>query len=241
MVPNIPLCSNLRTIPDSKKIYYKNKIISNCETCKTKNVGALCEICDKCHLRILMLDKCIQANLPLDFISRSMKEFKGDKKLVALYNSFVNDVDESINEGFAYMLKGMHGVGKTYFASMLIKKSVLKYNCLYTVLTDIVSTLTGGDKQTRFLAANELKKLDLLVIDEFDPRFFSSDASAELYGRILESVLRIRLQNKMSTVLITNNPDPTQSLGADLGASISSLISGYMKEIVVIGPDFRKQ
>lgn len=237
---NFQHCSSLRTISENKQIYLKNKILQNCETCKTK-VGKIA-LCDKCHLKSLILDKYIDANLPIDFVNRTMNEFKGDKKLAELYNNIIDNFDEKVlGEGCAYLLKGMHGVGKTYFASMLIKHGCIKYNCLYTVLTEIVSILTSGDRQNKLLAFNELKKLDLLVIDEFDPRFFGTDAAAELYGRILESVLRIRLQNKMATILISNNPDPAKSLGGDLSESISSLISGYMKEIIVIGPDFRKQ
>jgi hypothetical protein len=44
----------------------------------------------------------------------------------------------------------------------------------------------------------------------------------------------------MPTILISNDLDPAKALGEALGASISSLISGFCKKIVVIGGDYRE-
>ena len=95
-------------------------------------------------------------------------------------------------------------------------------------------------KFTTAYAGRELKMCDFLVIDEFDSRFIQSETAGELYGRILESIIRIRFQNNMPTIMISNDVDPIKSLGTALGASIGSLISGHAKEVFVTGGDYRK-
>jgi len=183
-----------------------------------------------------------EANIPMDYWDKTMeKNFKGDQKLKDIYNEIVDNVEDYFNSGQSYIIKGLHGTGKTWLSSLLLKKIVEKgHSGLYTTLSDIVSIATCSDYSERSNSARELKMVDFLVIDEFDPRFFSSDASAELFGRIAEAIIRIRFQNKLPTILVTNNPDPAKSFGEALGASINSLISGYCKEVFIVGPDKRK-
>jgi len=188
----------------------------------------------------MLVDRYTDANIPLDFFYRTIEDFVGDKKIRTLYEDTTKDVVKSYRDGKSVCLRGNHGVGKTMISCLILKKCVEKGMCgLYATLGDIVNVLVYGDRITKFEASRELKMVDWLVIDEFDSRFMGSDASAELFGRILESIIRIRFQNSMPTILITNNPDPTKALGEHLGASISSLMKGYVWDIPVIGKDHR--
>ncbi len=169
-----------------------------------------------------------------------MVDFEGDKKLINLYLSINGEFKSFYKNGRSYILVGQHGVGKTFFACSVLKQAAIRgYGALYSTLGDVVNVLVYGDSQTKFAARKELMMVSFLCLDEFDSRFIANENSADLFGRILESIIRIRFQNKMPTILISNDVDPSKSLGANLGASIASLIAGYCKKISVTGPDFR--
>jgi len=237
MEPTYRHCEQLRTIPKNKIQLYKQDIINSCENCLKVNKIS----CDKCILKSILIDRYSDANIPLDFVNKSIEDFVGDKKIKTLYEDITKDIVKSYKVGKSICLKGSHGVGKTFISCLILKKCVEKgMKGLYSTLGDIVSVIIYGDIKTKFEASRELKMIDWLVIDEFDSRFMGSDVSAELFGRILESIIRIRFQNSLPTFLITNNPDPTKSLGDQLGASIGSLMKGYVWEIPVIGADYRK-
>jgi DNA replication protein DnaC len=237
MEMNYCYSEQLRTISKTKIGLLRQGIIDSCPNCSTLNkVG-----CEKCDLKSKLFNRYIEANIPLDFIDKSMKDFYGDKKLVKLFEYITDDLLKSFSTGQSFILRGAHGTGKTMIASLVLKKAVEKgMSGLYTTLSDVVNVLVYAEKLAKFTASRELKLVDWLVIDEFDSRFMGSDVSAELFGRILEAIIRIRFQNTMPVILITNQPDPTKALGDQLGASISSLISGYCTDVPVIGKDFRK-
>jgi DNA replication protein DnaC len=236
MPVNYQSCDKLRTIPKSKILYYKNKITSDCSTCNTKTSG----YCNKCNLKLKLLDRYIEANIPIDYWFKSAEDFKGDANLLSIYKTIENDIEAFYIKGKHYFLKGTNGVGKTYWSTMLLKRAAEKgYSSLYCTLFDIVNVVVHSSMTDKFEANRELKMCDFLVIDEFDPRFFGTGNAAELYGRVLESIIRIRFSNKLPTVLITNNLDPVKSLGDDLSVSIGSLVN-LMEEIPVIGQDYRR-
>ena len=235
MSVNFPFCKGLRNIPTNKSQIFKTAIINGCDKCKEYQVPT----CDKCSIKFKLLDRYFDANIPIDYWQKNIANFVGDKRLLDIYENM--NVADSFKNGSSFLFKGQHGVGKTFMSCLILKKILEKgYRGLYSTLFDIVTTIVHGPNSEKYEANKELKMIDFLVVDEFDSRFFANDASAELNGRILESILRIRFQNALPTIIITNNPDPTKCLGDALGSSISSLISGYAKEVSVIGSDFRK-
>ena len=238
MTLNYQSCQALRTIPDDKAKIKKENIVSKCNVCGSlKNAPA----CAACGARIKLLDRYINANIPIDFWHREMTNFKGDPKLANIYKIIEQDLKNYYLEGESYLLVGNHGVGKTFFGCGILKLACAKnYGALYATMGDIVNVLVNGERKVKYDARRELMMVSFLVLDEFDSRFIGSDAAAELFGRILESIIRIRLQNHMPTVLISNNLDPTKALGDNLGASIFSLIKGYVKKITVLGKDYRE-
>ena len=237
MAANLTHCCSLRNVPENKVSYYKSKNIEECETCSKTGIVS----CNKCMLLNKITDRFVESNVPVDFWNKGMNDFYGDPNLKNLYIEIMGDVNDFLYNGKSLFLKGAHGTGKTMLGSCLVKEISIKgFNCLYSNLFDIVNVLIYGEFKEKFEASKELKMVDFLVIDEFDPRFFGSEAGSELFGRILEMILRCRLQNHNSTMLITNNPNPTKGLGEALQSSIDSLIAGYCKEVFVTGADFRK-
>jgi len=229
----------LRTVPQTKVKLRKSNIINKCDICSKQQVI----VCDKCTLSSKVIDRFVSANIPVDFWDKEMDKFEGDSRLIKIFNSITKDnnvfKDYYIN-GKSMILVGQHGVGKTLFSCAILKQAVIRgYGALYTTLGDVVNVLIYGDSSTKFWARKELMMTDFLVLDEFDSRFINNENAAELFGRILESIIRIRFQNSLPTILISNDSDPSKALGANLGASVSSLITGFCKKISVTGQDFR--
>jgi DNA replication protein DnaC len=186
-------------------------------------------------IKLAAINRYAESNIPIDYWSLKMeKNFVGDPRLKQKYEEYVQDLRATYNSGSSILFAGGHGLGKTMTSTCILKKSCQKgYTCLYTTLSDIVSVLTSGSGEDKFLARRELVLVDFLVIDEFDPRFMPSENAADLYARSLESVFRARSQNKLPTLMCTNSPNVLESFKGPLRDSIGSLVKGYLKVFVV--------
>lgn len=221
----------LNNIP-SKKLQEAIAAIENCsDTLEVKAV------------KLTAINRYSESNIPIEYWSLKMeRDFVGDARLKQKYDDYVADLNASYISGTSVCFAGGHGLGKTMTATCILKKACQKgYSCLYTNLSDIVSVLTSGSNEDKFLARRELALVDFLVIDEFDSRFMPSENAADLYARSLESVFRTRSQNKLPTLMCSNSPNPVESFNGSLKASISSLMSGYLKVFPVMGEDIRKK
>lgn len=193
-------------------------------------------------IKMIAINRYAESNIPLDYWNFSMtKDFVGDPNLKQRYDEYVADIKASYINGSSLLLAGQYGVGKTSFSTSVLKKAAQKnYSCLYTTLSDIVSVITQGSSSDKFSAKRELAMVDFLVLDELDPRYLSSESSADLFARSLEVVFRARSQNKLPTLLCTNSPNVVESFTGSLKASLDSLMRGHLKVLVVSGSDFRK-
>jgi len=132
----------------------------------------------------------------------------------------------------------------TMSAACIMKRVVEsgKYNALYVNLTDIVNLMASSsadDKEEKSPARKCLLMIDFLVIDEFDSRFMgSSDNAIDLFGRMLEPILRSRIQNNLPVILCTNNTNPDELFNNALKQSFKSLMR-KIKLIPVLGVDHR--
>jgi DNA replication protein DnaC len=82
--------------------------------------------------------------------------------------------------------------------------------------------------------------VDFLVIDEIDTRFMGSENAADLFGRILEPIMRTRIQNKMPLFFCTNSIKVEDSFSGPLQASIESLFNLVQLVPVIGGKDARE-
>jgi DNA replication protein DnaC len=189
------------------------------------------------------LMRYFESNIPIGYWFLKMeRDFVGDPRLKTKYEEYTADIKASYVNGGSLCLKGLHGTGKTMTVTCILKKAAQKgYSCLYTTLSDIVSVMTSGSGEDRFLSRRELNLVDFLVIDEFDSRFFTTENASDLYARSLEGVFRTRSQNNLPTLMCTNSPNVVESFHGPLKASIDSLMKGYTKEFAVGGKDIRKE
>lgn len=170
-----------------------------------------------------------------------MATFQGSPRLKEIYDSVVTDLAGTSSRGLSTCLAGQHGVGKTMTVTNIIKAACIKgYTCLYTTLSDIVAILLSNDIDDKYLARKELINVDYLVIDEFDTRFMASESASDLFGRTVEGVFRTRSQNRLPTFFCTNSPNISEAFQGSIKDSLSSLMKGYVKNVIVIGDDFRK-
>jgi DNA replication protein DnaC len=222
----------LNNIPYKKLLDILETINNSEDTLQNKSV------------KLTAINRYAESNIPIEYWPLKMeRDFNGDPRLLAKYNEYIADVKKSFIDGTSICLAGNHGCGKTMTTTCILKKASHKgYQCLYTTLSDIVSVLTAGSGEDKYLARRELVLVDFLAIDEFDSRFMPSENASDLYARSLESVFRTRSQNKLPTLMCTNSPNPIESFNGPLKASIDSLMKGYIKVFSVApGKDFRKE
>ncbi|NJO18637.1 MAG: hypothetical protein HC877_23790 [Thioploca sp.] len=67
-----------------------------------------------------------------------------------------------------------------------------------------------------------------------------SENAADLFGRIIEPVIRARIQNRLPLILCTNDIDLTRSFSGSLQISIQSLMK-MITFVPVPGKDHRGQ
>ena len=177
------------------------------------------------------------ANIPVDYWFRDMNDFNGSKALSRRYEAMTEDIELSYAEGLKSCFAGSHGVGKTYTCACILKRVAEsgKYNALYVNLTDIINVLLSENKE---VGRRLLLERDFLVIDEFDSRFMGTSNSADLFGRIIEPVIRTRIQNRLPLLICTNSPDLTEGFSGPLQASIKSLMK-VVKLTPALGKDYR--
>lgn len=194
--------------------------------------------------KLTAINRYAESNIPLEYWTLRMdRNFRGDPRLLAKYNEYVEDLKAVYVNGTSICFAGGHGLGKTFSITCILKKCAQKgFSCLYSTLSDIVSVMTTGYSEDRAAARRELAMVDFLAIDEYDNRFFPTENAADLYARSLESVFRARSQNKLPTLMGTNSPNPVESFNGPLKASIDSLTKGYLEIFTVLpGKDFRKE
>lgn len=222
---------SLNNIPKRKLTDHLVAIESSNDDLKTKN------------LKITAINRYAESNIPIEYWALKMdKDFQGDNRLLDKYKDYTLDLKKTYTSGQSICFAGSHGLGKTMTMCCVLKTASLKgYSCLYTTLTDMVSVLTQGSIEDKFIAKKELSMVDFLVIDEVDQRFFrQSDNANETFARTLESILRGRLQNKLPILMATNSPQIKETFVTQFKDSLGSLMSKIEMFIVMPGPDFRK-
>lgn len=218
-------------ISDKKIEIEKNMLIANCKRCLGKGCGSCFGYC-------AFIDKMAEAEIPVDYWFRNMKDFYGEKNFKEIIISYIENLDSEYKNGYTLCFAGHRGTGKTMAACSILKKALLNgYLVNYTTMVDLVGRLMGPSS---YIYRNMIKKVDFIVIDEVDRRFFPSTASQELYGNHFENILRTRVQNKLPTILCTNSEDISQIFEGEFESSFASLRSQFIKVIKAGGKDARK-
>jgi len=206
------------------------------KNCKCSGTG-----CSICASKIGRMRDYANAGIPVVYWSLPFKKFEGDPRFAESVRGILRDIDSFYDTGKSYAFVGNLGTGKSYAACCILKASVISgYDCHYTQMAEIVNTLLSGRDTTGYLA--DILEYDVLVIDEFDPRWvFPSVKVERIFGSNLEYILRTRFQNGMPTIVCSNAADIDEVLSNDFAKAFASLRNMYMDVHVVTGKDFRKR
>lgn len=224
-------------ISELKIFTQKEEVVSKCSDCKGRG-------CSVCHGFCAFIDRMAQAEIPVDYWLRDMKDFYGHPDFAKEINHYIDKLDEMYKKGISLCLVGHSGTGKTMSACSILKKALwphtnpnLDYAVFYITLADAVSHLLSPKS---YLFRNSIKYYDFMVIDEVDPRFFSTEASRELYGNQFENILRTRAQNRLPTIMCTNLEDVDKIFGGEFARTFNSLKSQFIKVLRAGGKDVRQ-
>lgn len=181
------------------------------------------------------------ANIPVDYWFRDMTDFKGDKSIINKYNDITKDIPNSYKTGVNLCLAGKHGCGKTYACACILKRVVesRKYSGLYVNLTDVIQHMLSNENKNE--ARDLLLNVDFLIIDEVDQRFMGTENASSLFGRILEPIMRTRIQNRLPLIFCTNSPNVVDSFDGQLKESFKSLMNMVTLLPIMPGKDFRNK
>jgi DNA replication protein DnaC len=188
------------------------------------------------------MQRYYKANIPVDYWLRDMAGFEGDKSLVKVFQDFTKDLKKSYSGGKSICLIGKHGSGKSMTISCILKNIVEnnRYTALYTNMTDIIHAMVNPDYITKDEARRKYTEIDFLAIDEVDHRLMGTDNAADFFGRVLEPIVRCRIQNKLPVLMCTNS-DVSESFTGPLKQSFDSLMALIPKHTLLPGKDYRKK
>lgn len=225
-------------ISPKKVAMEKAEVVRNCKKCGGKG-------CPVCFGYASYMDRMAEAEVPVDYWRRNIKDFYGDQNFGTYVQKYTKNLKKAYLDGVSLCFVGHPGTGKTFAACSILKQAVLPnvgspdyFSAYYTTMVDAVTKLMSP----RGYGFRELlKNYDFLVIDELDPRFFPSENSKDLYGNHLENILRTRVQNKLPTIMCTNSEDVTQIFSGEFGRTFESLISQFVRVLRAGGRDARKR
>lgn len=229
----------LCAIPEKKLMMALADTLKSCEVCSEKT--KLHESCPDCRGINQVLQRYADCNIPVKYWDIEIDDqFLGDKILKEKFLEVTKNLQETYRNGTALCFAGGHGTGKTTVVCNILKKALTKgfLKSIYVSLNDIIVALVNN-QDGRAALRMEFLTADFLVIDEFDPRHMGSDNASDLFGRLLEDIIRIRSQNTLPTFMCTNSPNVIESFHGPLKQSISSLMN-YFTMIPVLGKDLRK-
>ena len=189
-----------------------------------------------------VFNRYYNSNIPVDYWYRDMGDFIGPSILMKHYKDVTADIKQSFKAGKMAMFAGSHGIGKSFCSTCILKRAVEKgYSSLYVNLVDIINVLLSSPNDIKNSARELLLSIDYLVIDEFDTRFMVSDKAADLFGSIVETIIRTRIQNRMPLFMCTNSIKVEDSFSGPLKASMESLMKVIKLVPVLGGKDAREE
>ncbi len=160
--------------------------------------------------------------------------------VVRVVRSFVDDLDQRLDEGRGLWLMGDTGTGKTTLA-MLVSKSALAADrsvAIYSLpklLARIRRTYDSEPGQDSYLQFfNRLTSVDLLHLDDLGAEKRSDWVLEQLYALINE-----RYEQSRSVVLTTNHD--RDDLAEQVGPRIVSRLTEMTEPLPLFGSDQRKE
>lgn len=184
--------------------------------------------------------------VPKKFCKYSIEDFEAEtstlKKVKNLVEDFIQNVNDSFEEGQGFCFMGANGVGKSMLACIILKEFYRnRYSCQRVTFSQYISAYTegwGANKDERDLAEQEVyekyKAVEFLVLEEI-----GKEIDSKIAKPILEDLLRYREEKGFVTVICTNlTPENLREM---YGPSVCSLINGSMTSVLITSEDRRRK
>ncbi len=214
----------------------KKAIMDNCNTCHGHG-------CRHCISDIEKINNWTNASIPVLYWDYTLDTFNGDTNFKEVIKQLISTVDKLYADGSVLIFNGKYGVGKTWAGTELLKTAISKkYTAKYTSMSEIVNILLSKDVD-KYIFNQKLLYSDLIFIDEVDSRFMpNTENGMNIFGTMMENIIRTRLQNRLPLILSTNNSNINEIFDGIFGQTFNSLFaSKNIMHIPVGGIDLRNQ
>lgn len=220
-------------VVDKKRLLVKDQLKKECLECKGEGCGS-------CVKKGQMVDKMADANIPVTYWFLKMKDFSGPENVKKSTTDYILTIKDNYLTGKGLCFTGTYGVGKTTAACAVLKNALInEFTAYYTTLTDLIHYMM--DYETRNEFTNLVTRVDFLCVDEVDSRHFStSDEAQKTFGSNFERVIRYRTQNRLPTIIASNNASLDEVFTGQHRRVVDSLTSVATLVVPSMGKDIRK-
>jgi len=170
--------------------------------------------------------------------NKEFSDFTNDEEALGVVKKYLKNTSEMLKMGSGLYLWGANGTGKTMLMNLAFKDFIRKgYKVRILSMDEAVDQYTSGwySESSRREFMDSMLKASFLGIDEFGK---NDVALPDLVKRVMESVLRYRVQSNLP-IWIASNTEP-QNVKNIFSEDIASLLNEAVLGVCVRGEDYRK-
>lgn len=185
----------------------------------------------------------VACGIKLGWHQKSLEDFDNDTVALDKVKKYITKVKDFRSLGVGLYLWGSNGTGKSHlmncaFIELLDQKQKVRIFTLDEIVDKFTSSWSSSEE--KMLLQTMLREVDFLGIDEFGKNVNEQGKPTqlpELVKRIMESVIRYRVQSK-KPMWFTSNTDP-KFVSEVFSPDIASLLREAVIPVPVQGSDYR--
>ena len=171
-----------------------------------------------------------------DIAESFRQENKEHFRRVGLYR---DQLQKALDTGFGLFIEGENGSGKSFIASLILKRALrLGYSGYFILLSDLINATFEAMHNPE--VKSDLEKLiieiDFLVIDEIDKGFQDQNDTVQ---KMLLPLFKKRCDYYKKPLIVTSNVEKG-NIAQTVGKTISAMFTERLTEITFIG-NYRPQ
>ena len=187
----------------------------------------------------------IMMGVPKKFCDKTLddfKEYKGVVEVKRFVETYINNIEENLDNGRGIFFCGSNGVGKSFLSCLILKEAYRhRYSCRRVTFSAYINAYTeswGATKSERDVMEQDLlekyKGVEFLVLEEV-----GKEIDSKIAKPILEDLLRYREEHGLSTIICCNLDLP--DFRKYYEDSVVSLVRGNQTIVKITAEDRRKE